>query len=591
MSAFAAIFRRTQEPNLADGERMSALRSMTDRLAHRGGQTAGTLVEGRFALGHVGRWVTPEEADETQPVREGDRALLFDGRLDNRDELISGLGARAELGGLSDAQLVLRAFAEWGEECCGRFIGPFAFVLADFARDACLLVRDPLGDRTLFYTDLGDEVVVASEEASLLAHPRLSRQLHEPRLVEYFAGQVPWDGSTFFEGVHELRPACYMRADASPAETVRYWNPPEPGGSASGPERELAEEYRHLLGLAVESRLRGVAGAAVLMSGGLDSTSLAAVSGGRVGVVSWVFERFPSSDERAYIDSVVESLGLESRQFVGDDLGPSPNSGGLCLNPSSPEENPYRRLKASAYGAATTWGRTVLLSGGSADALYTGFERWVRDLATAESWAGAVSELLGDLTKSGARTSLRRAGLGRPRRSGPPAWLTDEAAAAWRDPSTDSGFLADPRVSAVAGTRPARSLSLETFHAASAGVDLRHPYRDRRLIEFMLSLPAYELYRHSRFKEIARRAMAGRLPEEVLARTDPTRLTPIFEDSMRGAVREGWRRLLHADDAVWPRFVRRDWVEAALERPAGPAGDVTLWNCVAFELWRRRFSR
>jgi len=107
----------------------------------------------------------------------------------------------------------------------------------------------------------------------------------------------------------------------------------------------------------------------------------------------------------------------------------------------------------------------------------------------------------------------------------------------------------------------------------------------------MLGLPGDQLYRHGRFKEIARRALGKTLPEAILRRREPTTLSPLFEAAIRGEGREASRRLLRSRDALWPRFVRREWVDSALERSVGTRGDVALWNCLALELWRRRHQR
>ncbi len=595
MSALAAIFRR-------DGDRISerTLAAIVERLRHRGPDGDDRWIEGAVGLAHLHRWVTPEEVGERQPVQAGDRVLVFDGRLDNRGELISMLGLGGGAAGASDAELVLAAHEAWGGGCCARLVGPFALALHDQSTGRGLIARDALGDRTLFYADLGDEFVVASEEASLLAHPRVSDALDDTRMVAYFGGEVPADGSTFFEDVRELAPGCLLRIGADAAGPERFWSPPAATAPGTDDEGELAERYRELLGLAVSSRLRSPHPAAVLMSGGLDSTSLAALAtengaargeDGAVRAVSWVFDSLPECDERAYIGPVVDRLGLASRLVVADRLTPTPDCEELCVNPAGPEESPYRRLKAGAYRVASEWGSSALLTGGSADALYAGFERWAIDLIRSGRPVRALAEVLADVGQFGVRTGLRRAGLGRAASRRAPRWMTPGAGERWREAVSGTGSDRNRRQNAVAGPRAARSISLEVFHAARCGVDLRHPYRDLRLVEFMLSLPAYHLYRQGRFKVLARHALAGRLPESVLGRTQPTLLTPLFERALRGENRQAWRRLLDASDAVWPRYVRRDWIEAALERSAGPAGDVALWNCVAFELWWRRFSR
>ncbi len=599
MSAIAAIFRRDRGPV---SER--ALAALADRLAHRGPDGRDLAIEGAAGIAHLHAWVTPEEIGERQPLRSGGRLLAFDGRIDNRAELITALELERSDRSPSDAELALAAHEAWGEGFCRRLVGPYALALLEPAARRGFLARDPLGDRTLFYAELGAEIVISSEEASLLGHPGVSVELDESRLAHYFAAAVPGDGSTFFRGVTELLPGTLLRIGEGPVTAERLWSPPADGREAIRDGTALAEEYRELLTLAVESRLRSPAPAAVLMSGGLDSTSVAALAAESVDrraeaqrprSISWVFDSTNGCDEREFIRPVVERWRLDAREFRGDELGPLPDGRELCLNPSSPEENPYRRLKSRAYSEAVSAGSSVLLSGGSADALYTGYERWFADLIAAGRPVAAAGELLADLWRFGARSGLRSAGFGRwwralrPRRP-PPEWLTPWARGVLERQASRIE-PADARLLAAAGPRPARGISLEIFYAGRCGVDLRHPYRDLRLVEFMLSLPAWELYRNGRFKEIARRALVGLLPEAVRTRTRRTSLTPLFDRALRGPNRAAWEGLLRSSGALWPRFVSSAWVEAALNRSAGSAGDVALWNCMSFELWRRRFGR
>lgn len=379
MSAFAAIFRRDRGPVSE-----SALSDMERALRHRGPDGSDRLVRDLLAAVHLHAWVTPEEADERQPLIEGAKVLVFDGRLDNRDELLAALATNARAGSRSsDAELVLAAHATWGDAFCRRLIGPFALALFDLEARRALLARDPLGDRTLFHARVGSQLLIASEEAGLLAHPEIPTELDHLRLAHYFALDVPPDGATFFSAVRELAPGQLMRVDRSSMSSESLWSPPEEPFPA-GDGEDLAGEYRALLSRAVACRLRSDRMPAILMSGGLDSTSLAALgaewlggSGRGLRAVSWVFSD-PRLDERRFMTPVVERWKLETVHVDGDGLGPSLEE--IATSPNSPEENPYRSLKHAAYRAAARAGSGVLLTGGSADALYAGFHRWFGDL-------------------------------------------------------------------------------------------------------------------------------------------------------------------------------------------------------------------
>lgn len=144
------------------------------------------------------------------------------------------------------------------------------------------------------------------------------------------------------------------------------------------------------------------------------------------------------------------------------------------------------------------------------------------------------------------------------------------------------------QLEAVAGARAARSFSLENAYANREGVELRDPYRDLRLVEFMLRLPAHQLYRRGRYKHVARQALTSWLPTSILERTEPTLLTPLFDEGLRRENRAAVQELLGAQHAAWPQYVERRWVDDSLRASISPAVDVVLWHCVSFELWRRR---
>ena len=172
-------------------------------------------------------------------------------------------------------------------------------------------------------------------------------------------------------------------------------------------------------------------------------------------------------------------------------------------------------------------------------------------------------------------------------------WLRRDAhrvAAAASSPrfGTPQGLRAN-QTEAVTGLRAARSFSLENSYAAREGVELRDPYRDLRLVEFMLRLPAHQLYRHGRYKHIARRALAGRLPDSILQRTEPTLLTPLFDAGLRRRNRQVVEALLGSKEAVWRQYVEPRWVDDALNGSISPALDVVLWQCLSSELWCRHW--
>ena len=193
------------------------------------------------------------------------------------------------------------------------------------------------------------------------------------------------------------------------------------------------------------------------------------------------------------------------------------------------------------YQTAHQAGVRTILTGIFSDHMYAGAHYWLRDLLVDRRFALAVPESVWYMQRQGLgaffKDCLLHACVNKKlircvRPLKPPHWLTDRAKAllpesgSW-SPSAQRGRR-PVQHERVLGLRAARSASFDIFHASHSAVELRHPYRDRRLIEFMLSVPAHQLYRHGLYKPILRNAMQGVLPERIRRRRHPTSLAALF---------------------------------------------------------------
>lgn len=532
--------------------------------------------------------------------------LRFEGRIDNRQELRSRLSLAPDE---SDAQLILAAHRKWGEHCFEKLLGSFAIVLFEPEQNRMTLVRDPMGGRTLFH-HLGERLaVIGSHASAVLAHPQVADTLNESRVARFLAVADLVNGDTFFRQVQEVLPGQRLTVTPGGCESHRF-NPLRPDPEAAlGDDGERAERLLSTLDQAVRCRLRGVERPAVLMSGGLDSTSIAALAAQAsevpVRAVSWIFNEFPSCDERRYITPMVERHSLEAIQILGDDAWPLFDVGSWPYNPNTPEENLYRRLTERAYDAARDAGSPVMLTGMFADHLYTGHHHWLRERWRQGQYSSAISDCIWHLARRDHRHRLRPA-LGAllharrtPSPPSAPEWLTEEGRALLRPPDAP-----DPHLTGSHARRPeqyrralglltAHGVSAELFHTQRHGVELRNPFRDRRVVELLLGLPAHDLYRRGRFKPILRRAMAASLPAQILHRTQPTALTPLYRRGIEQRREGPAMALLHHPEARWRRYVRADWLLAPASSPIarrrrGTTAELVLWACVCLELWLRR---
>jgi asparagine synthase (glutamine-hydrolysing) len=606
LSAFAVVYERSNTP----GDSV-LFNGIMERLNHRGPDGSDVVSAGNITMGHWHFWTTPEEVGERQPLSLNGYPfkLVLDGRLDNREELFAKLRiAPAEGISLSDAALILHAYTHWGERCFEHFIGEFALVIFDEQHNQMICARDHLGDRTLFYAAHGAQFVIASEPWAVTGAGGNHTELNEGGVAHYFALKAPEDGQTLFKDVYELLPAHVLVVDASGQNTRRYWQPNSSARMRFKSDEEYAGHFRALLDESIRCRLRSTTLAGVLMSGGLDSTTLACLAAPMLApqpltTISCVFDELPDCDEREYIDAVTTRWATHPIQVPCNDAWPLRDWQNWPFNPNYPSGNAYRLIRERAYQRAQKEGLRVLLTGDFGDHLYSGAEDWLGDLLIEGRFIDAGKEITGYLHSYGIRQTLaaiflrriaRRVldllpGARRLRHKDPPPspWLTP-----FSIESLPSHSEKNERESSLLGSLTAQGSSMETFNASRNKIELRTPYRDRRLVEFMLALPAHQLYRHGLYRHILRNAMRDILPEKIRVRPGKTSWISLFFRGMEHE-KETLQNCIQDPQAFWRKFVRSDWIlsrwNIPFSRNQDGADKIVPWLCVAYEAWCKHF--
>lgn len=533
--------------------------------------------------------------------------LLFDGRLDNRDELARELGIAAE----DDGEIVLRFLTAGRWEALDRFLGPWALALFDHHAREAHLARDPTGERTLCFHADTSRVLVASEPASLLSDTHVPRTLDESTLAAFFAMREPDPGATFFQAVRQVPAGHRVVLSRMGERQHRFWQPDLSLLRES--EADTVERFRELVGQAVRAQLRGPGPAvppAVLLSGGLDSTTVAAhaarISETPLRAVSWRFHELTAADESAYARAMMDAAGLDPVWVEGDGCWPLQDLGTVEIDPNGPFENPYRELHGAAFSAAAAAGSRTLLTGHFSDEMYHGVDAWwLRDCLACGNWATAASGLRDelrwrsrpDIWTPGLRRALGVLLLGsgwerlRSRRT--PDWLTPYARERLRPLPPLLPARHPEQAETLLAPFALMGIAAEMRRARQHGIELRFPFRDRRLIELALRVPADRLARPGWRKRLIWLAGEGWLPDEVRLRRSRSNLGPLFA---RGLQREAdtVRRLLFSVSEGGPQLWRR-WVEAGpLERFLEAGGEdgtalpaQVFWHCLTAEMWAR----
>jgi asparagine synthase (glutamine-hydrolysing) len=300
------------------------LAAMTAALAYRGPDDDGSMVLGdrRVHFGHRRLAVIDVEGGK-QPMWSADKkaCIVFNGEIYNHAELRAELAARGRrfLSDHSDTEVLLNGYLEWGTDLLPRLNGMFAFCIYDAERQRLVLARDRFGEKPLFYSLVKGGIAFASELRALTSHPSVPRALCDVGLQKFFAYGFFPAPHTLFAGCLKLPAGGVMTYDLTTDrhEASTYWRfalrPDE--SLARRSVDELGDELQHLLGAAVDRRLASDVPLGVFLSGGIDSSLIAALVARRTKELSAFTVGFQdaSFDETAYAEQVARHLGIPHR--------------------------------------------------------------------------------------------------------------------------------------------------------------------------------------------------------------------------------------------------------------------------------------
>lgn len=616
-----------------------ALESMLAAAAHRGPDGSGTWVGNGAGLGHLALKITPEEQDEVQPLADTESGLVIsaDARIDNREDLIAQLGSdlRGEGASVSDARLILIAYRRWGEACVERLLGDFAFVIWDSRKPRVFAARDAMGMRALYYCRTPNKLYFSTDIAQILGQPGVPLDLDECMVAAHLTSQPMPLEQTFYRGIGKLPAGHALTFEDGRQRVWRYWDV-DPGQRLRyRSDEEYAEHFRELFKEAVRCRLRSVKPGGLMLSGGLDSGSIAATGGWLLQeegqqpglrTYSYAYEGFPQCDEREISRLTTAAHGLPACEVPVEGAHPFHDYTRRAVDRDEPSMLVFQALHERVFEQARADCVGVMMSGYRGD-LVMGCEFDVLGLLTSGRWGTLFETLkqesrsyrrlpkavakfvvlpalmpfwpLGRLTVRRRRLWTRMIG----QRVVPP--YPD-----WMNPAfPEHAGLADAvqRVEAPAGMTASairqryeaifmevhmRGIPQLARSHARFGLEFADPWSDRRLAEFVLATPQYLLHQVKDEKRMTRLAMTGVMPEAVRRSARKISPGPFYHDALLRTARNTVLDLTENSQAAARGFVDERKVRALYESVCrGERGLAGLWEYLSLEIWLRAHWR
>lgn len=588
------------------------LKSMADAIAHRGPNGEGFWQQANIGFCHRRLSILDVSERGTQPMStpDGQLHLVFNGAIHNylelRQELqTSGIVFITE----TDTEVALWAYRVWGKSCFERFNGMWAIALWDSVKQELVLVRDRFGIKPLYYSVRADRIAFASEAKAIISVFKQEREIQQQELAGFLRGKSPdTSDRTFFKNIFQTLPGHITTIRRDTIHVEKYWLF-EPGTET--PRPDIEEEFLALLNDAVRLRLRSDVPVGAMVSGGLDSSSVALLAAAQSSQPIQTFSlRYddPAWDESAYARMVLEkNTGLLPHFFQPPNKPLLDTIRKVTWHHDAP--CPSRgRYAAWHLMQETSRFVPVILTGEGCDEMLGGYGRFILD-AMWDRWKlesapySQIMKELRDLAEVTGEPILH--------------FFKDRFRQEFSSSALNTGNILTQDVAShfkremIRFDKPYRSHLNnalwheftvkglpEILHAFDAstmafGIEGRAPLLDHRIVELLFSLPFNEKIRDGWTKSLLRRSMKNILPEAVRLRRHklgyPAPLNTLFRIPEHAAE---IRTCLLDGEGVRLGWFNRNVLERKLTtrlQPGRSNNPEVLWRLLSTEFWLRDF--
>lgn len=560
MCGIAGIISNHQHNNAAE-----RLQKMTRALAHRGPDGDGHWLQNGTALGHRRLAIIDTSTTAAQPMHYANRyTIVHNGEIYNYLELRKILQQKGyRFTSQSDTEVILAAYDCWQQDCLQQFDGMFAFAIWDAQEQRLFAARDRFGEKPFhYYIESGRELLFASEIKALWA-AGAPRQRSDTMLLNFLTlgfVQSPTDkAQTFFKDIYSLPPACYLRYKPATSDLSiqSYWVLSKKEAQPIGASEEITTTFLSLLQQSVHRRLRSDVAVGTSLSGGIDSSAIAALVSKEAHQIKSFSAVFPGfeKDESANIELTSGLLHIPNYQTTPDSSGLIAHFEKLCQHQEQPFGSSSIFAQYQVFELAAAQGVTVLLDGQGADEILAGYTRylhwylqqlWRQDRKAFTEAKKALQS--NNITFSWSKANLLAALF--------PDWaakqLARRARKQQRQPDIAPDFFAHSYQPQSIIKPTVKSLNdilhfdtvqmgLEELlryadrNSMAHGQEVRLPFLSHQLVEWVFSLPPEYKIQKGFTKWVLRKAMDGLLPAPIIWQTKKTGFEPPQQQWMQSA--------------------------------------------------------
>ena len=601
-----------------------SLRKSISAINYRGKDGSNSVYTSNVGLGHQHFYTTPEEYGETQPISIDGIYITFDGRVDNREELIKSLGNQSsgKHRPLTDAEIIIKSYLNEGPEFLDDLIGSFSFALWDPSTDRFLCARDPTGIRSLYYCITDEEIIVSSDISGVLAHPNSPTKVNKGFVAEFLMDDIHSRNETFYEGIDRLDHGSYLLVEDGNRAVERYWTVDDQPNFKNKSESELVEMLRDRLQEAISSRTRCSDHPALAMSGGLDSTTIAAIMknelddeySGTLQSFSYIFESSNMEaleNERERIHKMGEKQGIESHisrcdyhwplkdvEFAQDTLTDGP-----IVNTIQYANNHF-------YQSISDQGHNVVLHGGGGN-IFDGNRFSYSDRLTQLQLFGFKNDILADpmlnrylllwyvISPLLPKVAKRAIELHWDESfDSIPNWMNDDLVEEVNLKQRLSKDHPSEKLNRQAMQfthdlyfRPDEQFLLDSERklALRSGIEILYPYRDARIVEFAFSLPTGCRVSGGEGKRLFKEAIGDMVPDLILDQSESAGFDFLVDKSLKNKEAKKVEKLFDGSELDKLDIISEH--ELNKIKQSYYTGDTPyanqLWRFICAEMWLR----